>query len=127
MHNTIEERKKAFITLYHQNLDIIEIANALGVKVSELNKKTTWRGAIAFNRGRFSIIYNEFYVDNLFKRIEIIAHEMAHWIFDYDQIKLSHCLMQLGRQLMKPKKGQVNSQNLSFLEMYHQLRNCNEQ
>lgn len=41
MHNTIEERKKAFIALYHQNLDIIEIANALGVKVSELNKKTT--------------------------------------------------------------------------------------
>ena len=96
MHNTIEERKKAFITLYHQNLDIIEIANALGVKVSELNKKTTWRGAIAFNRGRFSIIYNAFYVDNLFKRIEIIAHEMAHWIFDYDQIKVEPLFDEIG-------------------------------
>ena len=96
MHNTIEERKKAFITLYHKNLDIIEIANALGVKVSELNKKTTLRGAIAFNRGRFSIIYNAFHANNIIERIKIIAHEMAHWIFDYDQIKVEPLFDEIG-------------------------------
>jgi hypothetical protein len=99
----------------------------LGVEVAMFtDKNSPVRGAIAFDNNAFSIVYNVFHTNNILERIKIIAHEIAHWIFDYDQIKLSHCLMKLGRQLMKPKKGQVNSQNLSFLEMYHQLRNCNE-
>lgn len=97
MHNTIEERKKAFITLYHQNLDIIEIANALGVEVAMFtDKDSPVRGAIAFDNNAFSIVYNAFHANNIIERIKIIAHEIAHWIFDYDQIKVEPLFDEIG-------------------------------
>ncbi len=89
MYNTVESRKKAFIALYRSNLDVVQVANMLGIEVSGVfDDKSKVRGAIAFIDNKFSILYNTFHATHILDRLRIIAHEMAHWIFDYDQIKL---------------------------------------
>jgi hypothetical protein len=91
---TLEGRKKAFLDFYSKGKDITEIANLLGIEVHHSNKlpdKTL--GAIQYDdeSKKFQMIIN---VKNKINTITsksrvlmTVAHEVAHWVYDYDDMK----------------------------------------
>ena len=91
---TLEERKKAFLEFYNQDKDITEIANLLGIEVHHSNKlpgKTL--GAIQYDdeNKKFQMIINvKNKIDTITSKSRVlmtVAHEVAHWIYDYNDMK----------------------------------------
>jgi len=91
--NTIERRKSAFLEHYNQGKDITEIANLLEIEVHHSNKlpdKTL--GAIQYDdeNKKFQMIINvKNKIDTITSKSRVlmtVAHEVAHWIYDYDDM-----------------------------------------
>jgi hypothetical protein len=92
--DTLEGRKSAFLEFYNQGWGITKIANLLEIEVHHSNKlpdKTL--GAIQYDdeTEKFQMIIN---VKNKINTITsksrvlmIVVHEVAHWIYDYDDMK----------------------------------------
>jgi Zn-dependent peptidase ImmA (M78 family) len=92
--DTPEGRKAAFMMLYkQQKYDIVEIAKELDIEVivSTNLPSETILGFIRCKSGNFQIIVNNMHkIDEPMTNARIqttIAHEVAHWIYDYDDIK----------------------------------------
>ena len=92
--DTPDGRKSAFMMLYkEQKYDIVEIAKALDIEVivSTNLPSETILGFIRCKSGNFQIIVNNMHkIDEPMTNARIqttIAHEVAHWIYDYDDIK----------------------------------------
>ena len=91
---TLEGRKSAFMMLYkEQKYDIVEIAKKLNIEVivSTNLPSETILGFVRCKAGNFQIIVNNMRkIDEPMTNARIqttIAHEVAHWIYDYDNIK----------------------------------------
>lgn len=91
---TLESRKTAFMKYYNQGKDITEIANALDINVHHSNKlPDNTLGAIQYNDQKtvFEMIINvKNKIDTVTSKSRIlltVAHEVAHWIYDYNEMK----------------------------------------
>lgn len=91
---TLESRKTAFMKYYNQGKDITEIANALDINLHHSNKlPDNTLGAIQYNDQKtvFEMIINvKNKIDTVTSKSRIlltVAHEVAHWIYDYNEMK----------------------------------------
>ena len=92
--DTLDSRKTAFMRYYDQGNDITEIANALNINVHHSNKlPDNTLGAIQYNDEKkvFEMIINvKNKIDTVTSKSRIlltVAHEVAHWIYDYKEMK----------------------------------------
>lgn len=85
-------RKSAFMMLYkEQKYDIVEIANKLDIKVgTSQSMPDDILGFIRYKNNKFEIVVNNNKkIDEPMTNARIqttIAHEVAHWIYDYDEM-----------------------------------------
>lgn len=86
-------RKSAFMMLYkEQKYDIVEIATRLGINVfTAQNMPNDILGFIRYKNHQFEIVVNNNKkIDEPMTNARIqttIAHEVAHWIYDYEDLK----------------------------------------
>lgn len=91
--DTPEGRKAAFMTLYkEQKYNIVEIANKLGMHIiPDETMPNTALGFIRYKNNKFEIVVNNNKkIDEPMTNARVvatIAHEVAHWIYDYNKIK----------------------------------------
>jgi Zn-dependent peptidase ImmA (M78 family) len=89
---TEDGRKSAFMMLYkEQKYDIVEIANKLDIKVgTSQTMPDDILGFIRYKNNKFEIVVNNNKkIDEPMTNARIqttIAHEVAHWIYDYDDM-----------------------------------------
>lgn len=90
--DTLEGRKSAFMMLYKkQKYDIVEIANELDIQVgTSQTMPDDILGFIRYKNNKFEIVVNNNKkIDEPMTNARIqttIAHEVAHWIYDYDDM-----------------------------------------
>ncbi len=90
--DTPDGRKSAFMMLYkEQKYDIVEIANKLDIKVgTSQSMPDDILGFIRYKNNQFEIVVNNNKkIDEPMTNARIqttIAHEVAHWIYDYDEM-----------------------------------------
>ena len=89
---TLESRKTAFMMLYNeQKYDIVEIANKLNIGVGITQSiDDEILGFIRYRDNKFQIVVNNSQkIDEPMTNARVqttIAHEVAHWIYDYDEM-----------------------------------------
>jgi hypothetical protein len=88
--DTLDSRKTAFMMLYNeQKYDIVEIANKLNIGVGITQSiDDEILGFIRYRDNKFQIVVNNSQkIDEPMTNARVqttIAHEVAHWIYDYD-------------------------------------------